>query len=249
MKKWSWDREREAWRLLLREVPTATVMFFVLAYLAMNLLANKSLSLPVDWLALDCGVIVSWVAFLVMDIVTKRFGPKAATQLSVLAVAFNLFCCLIFYVGSRVPGQWGESYVPGSEGVINAALDHTFGGTWYVLLGSTLAFLASAVVNNAANWAIGKALGKKKDGFAVYAARSYLSTALGQFVDNLTFALVVSHQFFGWTLLQCFTCALTGMVVELLCEVVFSPIGFRVCKAWEKRGVGREYLQYREANG
>ncbi len=244
-----WSREREEWRLLLQSVPAVVLALFILSVFSMNLLANKSIALPLDWLALDCGVIVSWLAFLVMDMVTKRFGPKAATQLSVLAAALNLFCCLIFYVGSAIPGQWGESYVPGSEAAINAALDHTFGGTWYVLLGSTLAFLASAVVNNTVNWAIGRALSKKKDGFAVYAARSYASTALGQFVDNLTFALVVSHQFFGWTLLQCFTCALTGMAAELFCEVVFSPIGFRICRTWEKQGVGREYLQFREAKG
>ena len=68
--------------LLWRSSPGIVTVFFVLSVVAMNLLANKSISLPVDWLALDCGIIFSWLAFLVMDMVTKHFGPRAAILLS-----------------------------------------------------------------------------------------------------------------------------------------------------------------------
>ena len=37
---------------------------------------------------------------------------------------------------------------------------------------------------------------------------------------------------------------MTGALVELLCEVVFSPIGYRVSKKWAARGVGQEYLDF-----
>lgn len=236
-------------RLLLASVPAALTVIFVLSVVCMNLLANKSLALPVDWLALDCGVAVSWVSFLCMDMLTRRFGPGAATRLSVLALLFNLLCCLALFVGSALPGVWGESYVPGSEEIINAALDRTFGGTWYVLAGSSLAFLVSAAVNNFTNYALGRTRLGGGEGFGAYALRSYLSTALGQFVDNLTFALVVSHNFFGWSLLQCVTCALTGMAVELLCEAAFSPLGYRICRRWQEEGVGEAYLKFEEEMG
>ncbi len=243
------QREGRRCRLLLESVPAPLTVLFVFSVVAMNLLANKSIDLPVDYLALDCGIVVSWVSFLSMDMLTRRFGPGAATRLSVMALGFNLLCCLIFFAGSALPGTWGESYVPGSEAVINTALDHTFGGTWYVLAGSSLAFLVSAAVNNFANYALGRTRPGRGEGFGAYALRSYLSTALGQFVDNLTFALVVSHNFFGWSLLQCVTCALTGMGVELLCEVVFSPVGYRVCRRWQEQGVGAAYLKFEEEMG
>ena len=121
-------------KLLLRSVPSLTVTVFIVATISMNLLANKSINLPFSWLALDCGIIVSWIIFLCMDMITRRFGPKAATMLSVVSIAVNLGMCLVFYLGSLIPGIWGESYVDGSETVINTALNHTFGGTWYVLL-------------------------------------------------------------------------------------------------------------------
>ncbi|MDY5937614.1 MAG: VUT family protein, partial [Bacilli bacterium] len=68
-------------------------------------------------------------------------------------------------------------------------------------MGSTIAFLLSAFVNNFLNYLVGKLFKKHPDGFLAYASRTYISTAIGQFVDNLTFTLIVSHFFFGWTML------------------------------------------------
>lgn len=235
-------KELAEFRILLRAVPSVTLALFVISVFSMNLFANKSINTPFDWLALDCGIIFSWFAFLSMDVITKHFGPKGATEISVFAMLVNLALCFMFYVGSIIPGVWGESFVDGSEGVINSALDGTFGGTWYVLLGSAFAFTVSAFVNNFSNYAVGKAFRKNPDGATAYIARTYISTALGQFCDNMVFALTVSHVFFGWTLLQCVTCAITGMIAELICEVLFSFFGFRLCKRWKEEGVGREYL-------
>lgn len=232
--------------ILLRSVPPVSLTLFVLAVTAMNLLANKSISLPVDWLALDCGIVVSWAAFLTMDVLTKHFGPKAACELSLFAMLINLAACLLFYIISVIPGVWSASYVDGSENIINAALNGTFGGTWYVVLGSAAAFIASAFVNNFINFGIGKAFKRNPDGIGAYVCRTYVSTAIGQFVDNLVFALLVSHFFFGWTIVQCVTCALTGMVAELLCELVFAPLGYKTCASWKKNNVGQAYFDFKQ---
>jgi hypothetical protein len=39
-------------------------------------------------------------------------------------------------------------------------------------------------------------------------------------------------------------CALTGAVAELVMEVLFSPLGYRVVASWRKHQVGQEYLTY-----
>ena len=234
-------------KVLLRSVPALFFAIFAAAVILMNLLANKSINLPMDWLALDCGIIVSWVTFLCMDIAVRHFGPKAATLLSVSAVFVNLLACIIFFIASLISGMWAEAYVDGSEQIICDALDNTLGGTWYVLLGSTVAFIVSAIVNNLLNYAVGLAFKKNPDGFAAFACRSYVSTALGQFIDNMVFALMVSHVFFGWTMLQCVTCAITGMLAELVCEVVFSPAGYAISRKWKRDNVGTEYLKLKEA--
>ncbi len=223
-------------REMLKTVPPLLLTLTVLSIVGMNLLANKSIDTGVSWLALDCGIILSWLTFLTLDVLTHCYGPRAATLFSVFALILNLFMAGVFFAASRIPGVWGESFVEGSEEVINNALDRTFSGTWFIILGSSVAFLVSAFVNNFLNYGIGKLL-KAQQGFGRFALRSYVSTFIGQFVDNLVFALLVSRIFFGWSLLQCFTCALTGAVCELFFEVVFSPIGYRIAKRITDRQV------------
>lgn len=201
----------------------------VLSTVGMNLLANKSVDTGLSWLALDCGILLSWLAFLSMDIATHCYGPRVATTVSLVALALNLMMVGIFFVASIVPGVWGESFVDGSEAVINSALDHTFGGTWFIILGSSIAYAVSAVINNFLNWGIGERVGGAGS-FGTFALRSYTSTFVAQFTDNITFALIVSRTFFGWTTLQCVTCAITGALLELLFEVFFSPIGYRISR-------------------
>lgn len=231
--------EIEDYKLLLRNIPSLTTSLFVVAVVIMNLLSNKEIYTGTTWLALDCGLLVSWMSFLCMDMITKRFGPKAAIKLSILAVAINLVVCLMLFIVSKVPGNWSQYYEFGNTD-INEALNNTIGGTWYIVLGSMIAFICSSIANSIINSIIGALC--KKDNFVSYALRSYISTLIAQFLDNLIFALIVSHTFFGWSLLQCITCAITGAVVELLCEVIFSPIGYKVCKRWKLEGIGEDYI-------
>ena len=234
-------REINDYKMLLKNVPAISLVFFVISVILMNLLANKEMPTGVSWIALDCGFTVSWIGFLSMDMLTKRFGAKAGFKLSIIALGFNLFVCAFLFLISKIPGNWGEFYSFEND-VVNQGLDNTIGGTWYVLLGSSIAFIVSASINAIINASIGKIC--KKNNFASYAVRSYISTLVAQFVDNMIFALIVSHVFFGWTMLQCITCSITGCIVELLCEVIFSPIGYRACKRWESEGVGEEYINH-----
>ena len=47
-------------------------------------------------------------------------------------------------------------------------------------------------------------------------------------------------------MLQCATCALTGAVAELVMEIAFSPIGYRITQKWKAEKVGGEYFDYIE---
>lgn len=213
---------------MLADVNPVVFTLLVLSIVGMNLLANKMIDTGLEWLPLDGGILLSWLCFLSMDVLTHCYGPRTATAASLAALVMNLFMALVFFTASQVPGVWGESFVPQGDAV-NAALDNTFGGTWYIIMGSSVAFALSAVVNNFLNWGIGEHVAKKGT-FGVFALRSYVSTFTAQFVDNLTFGLIVSRTFFGWTLPQCVACACTGALLELFFEVVFSPLGYRISR-------------------
>ncbi len=236
------EYEYKCIQILMHSIPATVVTLFVVSVICMNLLANKTL-LQLDWIALDGGILISWLSFMCMDIITKHFGPKASNRISILAVMINLLTCLIFFVASAIPSN-ADDY---------SAFDGIFGGTWFILLGSTIAFLASALINNTLNFMIGKAFVNNPDGKMAYAMRTYISTFIGQFLDNFIFSLIVFVGFapifwdgFCWTVLQCFMCALTGAVAELIMEIIFSPFGYKICKRWKAESVGKEYLDFIE---
>ena len=232
---------RSGWadtKLLLRSIPSIVTALFTISVVTMNLLANKTIYQS-EYLAIDGGILVSWLSFLCMDIVTKAFGPKAATKLSIFAMSTNLLVCLIFFIVSIIPTE--TDYTE-----FNAII----GGTWFILLSSTVAFLASALINNFLNWSIGRLFKKDPDGKLAFITRSYVSTFIGQFFDNFIFAILTFTVFapifwdgFSWTMLQCFTCSLLGAVLELLMEVIFSPFGYFVLKQWKRDGIGERYLE------
>ena len=177
-----------------------------------------------------------------MDIITKHFGPGASNRISVLACGINLLTCAIFFIAAAIPSNAGDF----------SAFDGIFGGTWFILLGSTVAFLSSALLNNTLNWFIGRLICRKPDGKLAYALRAYVSTFIGQFFDNFLFSIIVFTFFapifwdgFFWTPLQCAMCALTGAVAELIMEIIFSPIGYRMVKKWKQHNVGRAYLEHK----
>lgn len=231
------------YKVLLRNIPSPTVSIFVLSVVCANLMANKEL-VNFKFVALDCGFVFSWAMFLCMDVICKRWGAAASIKVSILALLANLSVCAIFALLAKTPGMWGEFYA--TENIqVNDALNATFGGAWYVVLGSALAFLVSSVVNALLNSAIGRSV--KKRGFLSFALSSYVSTIIAQLVDNILFATVVSKVFFGWTWTQVFVCSAIGAVCELLCEVLFSGIGYKIVCGWEKEEVGKAYFDYLES--
>lgn len=233
-------KELNETQILFRCIPSVVVSLFVVSVICMNLLANKTLYQN-RWIALDGGILISWLSFMCMDIITKYFGVKASNKVAVLACAINLLTCLIFYLASIIDSNAADY----------SALNSLLGGTWFILLGSTVAFLSSAVINNFLNFSIGKLFSKNPDGKLAYAMQTYISTFIGQFFDNFIFSVIVFIFFapiywngFHWTLLQCVTCSLTGAVAELIMEVLFSPIGYKILMHWKKYNVGAEYLSF-----
>ena len=237
--------------VLVNNVPSLWVSFFFLSVVGMNLLANKSIDMKVDWLALDSAFLFSWLSFLTMDVITKRFGPRASIIISVLALLANLLCAFVFFLASVIPGNWSKpkKYTQDefkNNTVLNTAIDESFdesfGGTWYIIVGSSAAYLSSSIINNLLNWLIGKWFKGNPDGFVAFALRSYVSTAIGQFVDNFVFASIVSLHFFDWSVVQCITASITKMIAELLFEIIFSPIGYVYLKHMEKENIGKQYI-------
>ena len=235
----------EDYKLLLRSVPGIITAVYCVAVVVMNLMANKII-FNSHYVAADGGLLVSWIPFLCMDMVVKRYGPRAANKLNLFALFVNLAVVAMFAIISSIQIDVGAEY---AQGDIYASFNGVFSCTWFVLLGSSVAFIAAGMINNFTNWGIGKMFKKNPDGKLAYVTRSYISTFIGQFADNLLFATIVFIVFapiywgYSLTFLQCIGSATIGAVLELLMEVIFSPIGYSVTKKWKREEVGEEYIR------
>ena len=148
----------EEYKVLLRSVPAMVIAVFILSVVLMNLLAGRELYRS-DYFCLNTGLALSWISFLCMDCICKRFGAKAATRISVVAIVVNMICAVIFWLLMKTPGQWAAYYSAGDPAtgqMITAGIDSTFAGAWYVVLGSSAAMLASSVVNSHLNHMVGE---------------------------------------------------------------------------------------------
>lgn len=129
-----------------------------------------------------------------MDMITRQFDAKATIKIGIFALFVNLIVSLLFIGVTYIPGNWAQYYEFGDP-MVNEALNNTISTTWYILFGSSVAFLLSCVLNACLNQFIGKFF--KKKSFIEYISRSYISTIISQFVDNLVFIMIVSYVFFG----------------------------------------------------
>ena len=46
-----------------------------------------------------------------------------------------------------------------------------------------------------------------------------------------------------WTVAQCIGCSCLCALLELLSEVIFSPLGYYVSQRWKAKGIGQAYVE------
>lgn len=246
-----WFFDFHDWKMLLRSIPGVVTMLFIMATITMNLAANKIVWSgiyinDIPFVSITGGIFLSWAVFLVMDIVTKTYGTKASIKLTVLGALVNaiavIFLALIALFPAKYPYEGASTTFDTLFGFL--ALDAA-PQPWQILISSTVAYIVSGIVNAIVNGLFGKIFRKNPDGKMAFYFRSYVSTIIGQFVDNFIFgalAFAVFAKFYTFPTL--IGIALMGALIELFFEVFFSPIGYRICKKWQNEGVGKDYFEY-----
>ena len=242
MKVLNWfKKEWQETKVLFRSIPALPFMLFALSIVMMNLLAG-TIIVNESWIALDAGILCSWVAFLGMDMLVKRFGPKASIKVTIAALLVNVAVCGVFAAVGAIASATGGYF---------ALADYATGVQWWIVGISTLAFIVSGVFASLMHWFIRtKIKENNKDKFSAFAVCSWSSTLLGQFIDNIVFGFGFTYiaaqlGVFGMLPISVgaiIVMAATGCIVELLCEVLFSRLGFKISNNWKNNGVGQEYI-------
>lgn len=223
---------KEDWKetkVLFSCLPALPFAVLCAALIAMNFLANKAI-VSETWISLDAGITVSWIAFLAGDMLVKRFGAKASIKVNVAAIGIQLLAIALLTIGAKIPGycDWAE-------------FDSIFGAMLWPLAAGTAAFIIGISVNAFISKFILTRF-EDRTSFKSYAVASYVSTMIGQFIDNLGFALLFSVWQDWCDPSSIWMFAAVGAVVELICQVILSPVGFKIAQNWRNNGVGQAYI-------
>lgn len=254
MKAWI-KKDKLETKTLFRCLPAIPFAILCVTMIAMNFLANKG----VDFYAMfgehvggfvskifsaDSAIIISWIGFLAGDMIVKIFGTKAAIKVNLTAIGVQLLAILMFTAGALIPGSYWNS-----TGDATATFNELFLVQFWPCLGGTLAFTLATMVDSIFSGFLLKKF-KDRTSFKSYAVASYVSTALGQFLDNMLFGLFFSI-WQGWftqtntlsdILVHLIGFSAVGMIVELIGQAVLSPVGFKLTKSWRESGIGNEYI-------
>ena len=253
LRQWLKDEAHET-RVLFKGLPSIPFAAVCISFILMNLLATVALYNE-WWIAGDVGIIVSWIAFLFGDMFVKRYGAKGAIKIQIAALAVALVTFGILAAGSAIETALYGSYIATGEYYPMLSLFSwefnidTGMVTLWTLGSSALAFIVANIFNAVVSRFILVRF-KQRTSFKAYATAAYISTFIGQFVDNMIFASTftfIASRIGLWgmspvTVLGIVMCSFTGALLELIFEVVFSPIGFKVAERWRKEGVGAEYI-------
>jgi len=211
----------------IRSIPSVMLAIFCVTIVLMNVLANKTI-FQNDYIAIDGGILVTWIVVIIMDLVASVKGPKITIKMSVFGTIISLICSLIFYLVSIIPA--GENFKSFSE---------VLGGTWFIIISGAIAFICSSSLNAFLNWLIGKSFKRNPSGKIAFAMRCQISTLISQILDNFVFNALTFMVFapifwngFHWTPVQCICCALVYGAIELFIELCIFPIIFRIYKKW-----------------
>lgn len=225
------------YKLLLNNVPFMMTTMFIISTLAMNAAAAKVV-FNAGNVALTGGFLISFMPFLAMDTVTRRMGARASIMLNVLSAFFNVLFVAFLALVAAIPTK--DDYTH---------FNYIFSGVWFIVLASTIAFVVSGIVNSLLNSALGRIFKSNEVKAGEFFARSYISTFVGQAIDNFLFIFLTYTVFapIFWHLdpmpvLTCVGTAIVGGFLELIVEVIFGPIGLIIVRGWEKDNIGHEYI-------
>ena len=222
---------------VFKKVPNWLIGLSAVTTILMNIVANKTLFSDSSLFSVDCGIVVSWVMFLVMDIATQKYGGKASFSITIFDVLVSLSMSGLMCIVSIIPETSVSGWFQTQEA--STALNNLIGNIYLVVITSLFAFICASVVDIISNLTLGKWLnnlslfkgeGNKRTvkGFFIYIIRAYGSTFLSQFVDNLVFMII------AYPLLFNMSCSVSSIllgaflvsIAELVVELIFAPIGY-----------------------
>ncbi|MGN1164069.1 MAG: queuosine precursor transporter [Candidatus Ornithospirochaeta sp.] len=197
----------------------ALSMAYAAVSLAMNVFCMKSLSWGTSVVFSDGGQVVSWIVFLISNIIVEVWGERESVKVITFA-AFTTFALLVIgrllVFVPTLPEYAGQT----------EAFAMIFSNGPRTIVSSIVAFWVGGFVNVRIISLMKR--GKESDDKKAFFSRASFSTLIGQFVDNaifmtLAFApLGISVYEMMWK--DILSSVIIGTIFELVVEALMVPV-------------------------
>lgn len=229
----------EGARALACTIPGPLVATYVLAISYMNLFAVKEFPIS-DIAVIDCAFLLSWVPFVVSDILIKLLDFHAAIAISIFAASCNtLFSILLWFV-TKIPSSFGGL---GDLPEIQYAVEIVLGSHVSIIFGSAFALIISTAVKGFCMYRMDKKSDDPLSIKTVYKEVS-VSSVIGQLVDNSIFAFFSSFLLFHWSFRVIVVSIIIKTLIEVFMEIICFPVGYMTIMQWKEDGIGEPYASF-----
>lgn len=171
-----------------------------------NILATKNIDITI--FTVTTGILVSPLVFIIQDIQTEIFGYKKAKKMIILGYLMNFIAIMLYTFSISIPSS--------STYTNQEAFTTILGTTPRIAMASFIAYMIGALINSK----VMEKLKNKHEKNLFFRAIS--STVVGQFIDNMLFAVIA---FIGILPTQAIISMIVGgTLFEIIYEIIFYPI-------------------------
>lgn len=171
-----------------------------------NILATKNIDITI--FTVTTGILVSPLVFIIQDIQTEVYGYKKAKKMIILGYLMNFIAIMLYSFSILIPSS--------STYTNQAAFTTILGTTPRIAVASFIAYMIGALINSR----VMENMKIKYEKNLFFRAIS--STVVGQFIDNMLFAVIA---FIGILPTQAIISMIVGgTLFEIIYEIIFYPI-------------------------
>jgi uncharacterized integral membrane protein (TIGR00697 family) len=171
-----------------------------------NILATKNIDITI--FTVTTGILVSPLVFIIQDIQTEIFSYKKAKKMIILGYLMNFIAIMLYTFSISIPSS--------STYTNQEAFTTILGTTPKIAIASFIAYMIGALINSK----VMEKLKNKHEKNLFFRAIS--STVVGQFIDNMLFAVIA---FIGILPTQAIISMIVGgTLFEVIYEIIFYPI-------------------------
>ena len=172
----------------------------------------------------DGGFFLFPLAYVLGDIVTELYGPRAARRAILTSFSVSILASICYQVIIALP-PFPDDYGLAKQ----AALELALGPVWIVVLAGLLGFLAGQSLNS---FVVSRM--KRRTGERGLVARLFTSSGLGELVDTIIFCSIAATAIGITSIQQWAEYTVLGFVYKVLVQYAMIPVTSRVIR-WLKR--------------